>query len=52
MSDLNWCTSCDKAISHYSESLYCSDDCLRADALRNHPLLGYDWHEFVNFPRP
>ncbi|KAI8145339.1 hypothetical protein BJV82DRAFT_666604 [Fennellomyces sp. T-0311] len=52
MSDLNWCTYCDTAISHYSDSLYCSEECLRADALRNHPLLGYDWQELVDFPRP
>jgi hypothetical protein len=52
MSDLNWCTSCDNAISPFSESLYCSEQCLRADALRNHPLLGYTYPEFTDFPRP
>ncbi|KAL0079237.1 hypothetical protein J3Q64DRAFT_1624810, partial [Phycomyces blakesleeanus] len=52
MSDLNWCTFCDHAISQYSESLYCSEKCLRDDALRNHPLLGYTYREFVDFPRP
>ncbi|KAI8373009.1 uncharacterized protein BYT42DRAFT_55142 [Radiomyces spectabilis] len=52
MSNLNWCTACDNAISPYSESLYCSEQCLRVDALRNHPLLGYTYPEFVNFPRP
>ncbi|KAI9492105.1 hypothetical protein BDB00DRAFT_742578, partial [Zychaea mexicana] len=52
MSDLNWCTYCDNAVNPYSDSLYCSEQCLRADALRNHPLLGYDWHEFEDFPRP
>ncbi|KAI8331173.1 hypothetical protein BC941DRAFT_439184 [Chlamydoabsidia padenii] len=52
MSDLFWCTHCDNVISHYSESLYCSEQCLRADALRNHPLLGYTYPEFVDFPRP
>ncbi|KAL1932544.1 hypothetical protein VTP01DRAFT_8222 [Rhizomucor pusillus] len=51
MSDLNWCTYCDSAISSQSNSLYCSEECLRADALNHHPLLGYDWHEFKNFPR-
>ncbi|CAO3576361.1 unnamed protein product [Absidia cylindrospora] len=34
------------------KSLYCSEQCLRADALRNHPLLGYTYPEFVDFPRP
>ncbi|KAI9497748.1 hypothetical protein BDB00DRAFT_803886 [Zychaea mexicana] len=52
MSDLNWCTCCDTAINHYSDSLYCSEDCLRGDALKNHPLLGYEWNDFVDFPRP
>ncbi|GAN03497.1 hypothetical protein MAM1_0041c02951 [Mucor ambiguus] len=45
MSDLNWCTFCDTAISPLSKSLYCSDQCLKADALRNHPLLGYTYPE-------
>ncbi|KAI9316489.1 hypothetical protein BX666DRAFT_1951287 [Dichotomocladium elegans] len=52
MSDLNWCTYCDNAINPYSDSLYCGERCLQADALRNHPLLGYNWHEFEDFPRP
>ncbi|KAI8073517.1 uncharacterized protein B0P05DRAFT_163702 [Gilbertella persicaria] len=52
MADLNWCTFCDNAISHFSESLYCSEQCLRSDALRNHPLLGYTYPEFTDFPRP
>ncbi|KAI8989371.1 hypothetical protein BDB01DRAFT_781543 [Pilobolus umbonatus] len=52
MSDLNWCTFCDNAISRYSDSLYCSESCLKSDALRNHPLLGYNYSEFINFPRP
>ncbi|EIE91353.1 hypothetical protein G6F46_009970 [Rhizopus delemar] len=52
MADLNWCTFCDKAVSPFSESLYCSEQCLRADALRNHPLLGYTYPEFTDFPRP
>ncbi|GAN10125.1 hypothetical protein MAM1_0322c09661 [Mucor ambiguus] len=52
MADLNWCTFCDNAVSPFSESLYCSEQCLRADALRNHPLLGYTYPEFTDFPRP
>ncbi|ORX57399.1 hypothetical protein DM01DRAFT_1334024 [Hesseltinella vesiculosa] len=53
MSDLAWCTHCDKAISQFlQESLYCSEQCLRNDALKNHPLLGYTYPEFVDFPRP
>ncbi|KAI8379229.1 uncharacterized protein BYT42DRAFT_319536 [Radiomyces spectabilis] len=51
MSDLNWCTYCDNAISSFSNSLYCSEQCLKADALNHHPLLGYDYAEFKNFPR-
>ncbi|CDS03612.1 hypothetical protein LRAMOSA01014 [Lichtheimia ramosa] len=51
MSDTNWCTYCDQAINSFSNSLYCSEECLRADALNHHPLLGYDWHEFKDFPR-
>ncbi|KAI9313826.1 hypothetical protein BX666DRAFT_1828936, partial [Dichotomocladium elegans] len=52
MADLNWCTYCDNAINAFSDSLYCSEQCLRSDALRNHPLLGYTYQEFVDFPRP
>ncbi|KAG2210939.1 hypothetical protein INT47_000096 [Mucor saturninus] len=52
MADLNWCTSCDNAVSPFSDSLYCSEQCLRTDALRNHPLLGYTYPEFTDFPRP
>ncbi|KAI8984554.1 hypothetical protein BDF20DRAFT_808093, partial [Mycotypha africana] len=51
MADLNWCTYCDNAIHPYSNSLYCSEECLRADALNNHPLLGYDYAELKDFPR-
>ncbi|KAI9487657.1 MAG: hypothetical protein EXX96DRAFT_554130 [Benjaminiella poitrasii] len=51
MSDLNWCTYCDNAISSFSDSLYCSEECLRADALNHHPLLGYDYAELKDFPR-
>lgn len=36
----------------YKDSLYCSEQCLRTDALRNHPLLGYTYPEFTDFPRP
>jgi hypothetical protein len=32
-------------------SLYCSEDCLRSDALNHHPLLGYDYAELKDFPR-
>ncbi|ORX42792.1 hypothetical protein DM01DRAFT_1411765 [Hesseltinella vesiculosa] len=49
--DDHWCTNCDKAISAYSNSLYCSEECLRADALSHHPLLGYDYAELKDFPR-
>ncbi|KAI9251362.1 hypothetical protein BDA99DRAFT_541353 [Phascolomyces articulosus] len=52
MADLNWCTFCDNAISAYSDSLYCGEQCLRADALNRNPLLGYNYQEFVDFPRP
>ncbi|CAO3619208.1 unnamed protein product [Mucor hiemalis] len=51
MSDLNWCTYCDNAISAFSNSLYCSENCLRSDALNHHPLLGYDYAELKDFPR-
>ncbi|KAL1929776.1 hypothetical protein VTP01DRAFT_1914 [Rhizomucor pusillus] len=32
MCDTNWCTFCDNAISAYSNSLYCSEDCMQRDA--------------------
>ncbi|SAL98120.1 hypothetical protein [Absidia glauca] len=51
MSDLQWCTTCDKAIQAYSNSLYCSEECLRQDAINHHPMLGYDFAEFKDFPR-
>ncbi|KAL0074928.1 hypothetical protein J3Q64DRAFT_1776698 [Phycomyces blakesleeanus] len=51
MSNLNWCTFCDNAVSAFSNSLYCSEDCLRSDALNRHPLLGYDYAELKDFPR-
>ncbi|KAI8880728.1 hypothetical protein K501DRAFT_254551 [Backusella circina FSU 941] len=47
----NWCTYCDSAITHMSDSLYCSESCLRSDALNHHPLLGYDYAELKDFPR-
>ncbi|KAL9537363.1 hypothetical protein MBANPS3_011842 [Mucor bainieri] len=50
MCDTNWCTFCDNAISPYSDSLYCSEDCLRQDALMHHPMLGYDYAELEGFP--
>lgn len=31
--------------------MYCSEDCLRSDALNHHPLLGYDYAELKDFPR-
>ncbi|KAG2171375.1 hypothetical protein INT43_009036 [Umbelopsis isabellina] len=51
MSNLNWCTFCDNAINPFSNSLYCSEACLRGDALNHHPLLGYDFSELQDFPR-
>ncbi|KAI9306257.1 hypothetical protein BJ944DRAFT_248356 [Cunninghamella echinulata] len=51
MSDLHWCTTCDKAIQSHSNSLYCSEECLRKDAVSHHPMLGYDFAEFKDFPR-
>ncbi|KAI8098408.1 uncharacterized protein B0P05DRAFT_521813 [Gilbertella persicaria] len=51
MSNLNWCTYCDNAINSFSNSLYCSEECLRSDALNHHPLLGYDYAELKDFPR-
>ncbi|KAL7330733.1 hypothetical protein PS15p_205635 [Mucor circinelloides] len=50
MCDTNWCTFCDNAISSYSDSLYCSEDCLRQDALMHHPMLGYDYADLEGFP--
>lgn len=50
MCDTNWCTFCDNAISPYSDSLYCSEDCLRQDALMHHPMLGYDYADLEGFP--
>ncbi|KAI9018766.1 hypothetical protein CLU79DRAFT_760308 [Phycomyces nitens] len=52
MCDLNWCPSCDKAISPDSKSLYCSMTCLQQDALNKNPLLGYDFSDFHNFLPP
>lgn len=50
MCDTNWCTFCDNAISPYSDSLYCSEECLRQDALMHHPMLGYDYADLKGFP--
>lgn len=49
MTDLNWCTYCDSAILSNSESLYCSEKCLKLDALHHHPLLGYKYPEYQYF---
>jgi ECL1/2/3 zinc binding proteins len=51
MSDLNWCPVCDQKIFS-GNALYCSQACLRDDALRRNPLLGYDFSELQDFPRP
>ncbi|KAM3582332.1 hypothetical protein VKS41_004977 [Umbelopsis sp. WA50703] len=51
MSDLDWCPVCDQKI-YSGNALYCSQACLRDDALRRNPLLGYDFNEFQDFPRP
>ncbi|KAI8991133.1 hypothetical protein BDF20DRAFT_809283, partial [Mycotypha africana] len=50
MCDTNWCTYCDNAIHPYSNSLYCSEYCLRQDALTRHPMLGYDYADLEGFP--
>ncbi|KAG2175587.1 hypothetical protein INT43_001234 [Umbelopsis isabellina] len=50
MCDTNWCTYCDKQISPFSSSLYCSEGCLRSDALEHHPMLGYQYPELQDFP--
>lgn len=50
MCDTNWCTFCDSAISPFSDSLYCSDECLKQDALMHHPMLGYDYSDLNGFP--
>ncbi|CAO3622318.1 unnamed protein product [Cunninghamella blakesleeana] len=51
MSDLHWCPTCERAIQSQSNSLYCSEECLRKDAITHHPMLGYDFAEFKDFPR-
>lgn len=38
MCDTNWCTFCDCAVSPFSNSIYCSEDCFRKDALLHDPL--------------
>ncbi|KAI9312845.1 hypothetical protein BX666DRAFT_773316 [Dichotomocladium elegans] len=40
--DTNWCSFCDKAVSPYSNSLYCSDECFQKDALQSHPMLSFN----------
>ncbi|KAI9489442.1 hypothetical protein BDB00DRAFT_746360, partial [Zychaea mexicana] len=47
--DTHWCSYCDKAVSPFSDSLYCSDECLRQDALQHHPVFGYDFSEYRGF---
>ncbi|CAO0794367.1 unnamed protein product [Mucor circinelloides] len=44
MTDLNWCTYCDNAISQNSNALYCSEKCLRLDTLHllNNPKNSYN----------
>ncbi|KAI8059239.1 hypothetical protein BC940DRAFT_282129 [Gongronella butleri] len=49
MCDLHWCVSCDKAID--SDSLYCSNECLMADAMRHHPVYGTPCPECLAFCR-
>ncbi|KAI9029774.1 hypothetical protein CLU79DRAFT_735999 [Phycomyces nitens] len=49
--DTNWCTYCDSAVSPFSDSLYCSEECLKKDALARHPMLGYDFVDLRSFPR-
>ncbi|OAD69865.1 hypothetical protein PHYBLDRAFT_171887 [Phycomyces blakesleeanus NRRL 1555(-)] len=49
--DTNWCTYCDSAVSPFSDSLYCSEECLKKDALAHHPMLGYDFIDLRSFPR-
>ncbi|KAI9473668.1 MAG: hypothetical protein EXX96DRAFT_578876 [Benjaminiella poitrasii] len=34
MCDTNWCTFCDCAVNPFSNSIYCSEDCFKRDALR------------------
>ncbi|ORX62312.1 hypothetical protein DM01DRAFT_1298963 [Hesseltinella vesiculosa] len=50
MSDLQWCTTCDKALSPFSDSLYCSEECLRQDAI-SPPPQEYEFPELQDFPR-
>ncbi|KAI9255214.1 hypothetical protein BDA99DRAFT_540128 [Phascolomyces articulosus] len=47
--DTNWCSWCDKAVSSFSDSLYCSAECMQSDALAHNPLLGYDFSEYRGF---
>ncbi|CAO3642607.1 unnamed protein product [Mucor fragilis] len=41
MCDTNWCTFCDCAVSPFSNSIYCSKDCFKRDALLHDPLHNY-----------
>ncbi|RUS26427.1 hypothetical protein BC938DRAFT_470784 [Jimgerdemannia flammicorona] len=50
MADTNWCTFCDKSISPFSNSLYCSDECMNCDTT-HHPILGYSYEALQDFPR-
>ncbi|KAI7907013.1 uncharacterized protein BX663DRAFT_494506 [Cokeromyces recurvatus] len=52
MTDLNWCTYCDNAITENSDSLYCSEKCLRQDALQKDLSLGYKFLKCKQFPKP
>ncbi|KAG2218491.1 hypothetical protein INT45_011672 [Circinella minor] len=47
--DTNWCSFCDKSINIFSNSLYCSEQCMRQDALEHSPLLGYNYNEYREF---
>ncbi|ORX61730.1 hypothetical protein DM01DRAFT_1395485 [Hesseltinella vesiculosa] len=49
MCDLHWCPACDKAID--SDSLYCSEQCYTADALRHHPLCGQECPLLATLPK-
>lgn len=31
--------------------MYCSEQCLQSDALLRHPLLGYEYSEFKQYPK-
>ncbi|KAI9487913.1 hypothetical protein BDB00DRAFT_851023 [Zychaea mexicana] len=44
MCDTNWCTFCDVAINPLSNSLYCSQECLKKDTI-------YHRSSRINFPQ-